>query len=166
MQRARHWEWKSRLLRIVWGERLGDETCPYMRRWYVELFGFTLRLHHFFRSDLDRHLHDHPWWFITFPLGAYHEWVPLSSMSRKRALRHDGPLMVGDSFDTFAKIRVAGWRPHFRRANHRHRVVIDRPQWTVVLSGRRSRDWGFWVEGKHMLSRLYFGTFGHPPCED
>ena len=58
-----------------------EPDCKYLERWILG-FGrpggnswFSLRLHHFFRSDED-HLHDHPGWFWTLMLrGTYLDYV-------------------------------------------------------------------------------------------
>jgi hypothetical protein len=50
---------------------------------------------------------------------------------------------------------ISGWRKRFsiafRRAEHRHRVVLKKdlygspiPCWTLVITGPRVREWGFW----------------------
>ncbi len=102
----------------------GDQ--PYLERWIV-WFGFTLRLHKFHKGDDDRAFHDHPWWFVTLPLADYRELTPGGGARR-----------------------VQRWRPHFRRAKHRHIVqLIDgRPVLTLILTGPKSKEWGFWDDGK------------------
>lgn len=54
-----------------------EPDCPYLDRWVLGVgrpsrpCWFSIRLHHFFRSD-DDHLHDHPTWFLTLVLkGTY-----------------------------------------------------------------------------------------------
>lgn len=95
---------------------------PYLERWIV-WFGFTLRLHKFHKGDDDRAFHDHPWWFITFPLQTYMERTP----------RHTA-------------VTVRRFKPHFRRASHRHIVQLIQPGpvWTFIVTGPKSNEWGFW----------------------
>ena len=100
---------------------------PYLER-YILWFGGTVRLHKFWRSDDDRALHDHPWWFITFPLATYHEW------------RED---KNGNS----EYVEVKRFRFHFRSATYKHQVVISKPAWTFIISGGHIREWGFWPNG-------------------
>ena len=100
---------------------------PYLERWIL-WFGFTLRLHKFHKGDDDRAFHDHPWWFITLPLEPYLEKTP------------DGTLTV-----------VRALRPHFRTASHQHivQLIEARPVWTLILTGSKSSDWGFWHDGHY-----------------
>ncbi len=138
-----------------WAEVLGDPTCPYMTRWVLNLRVCTLRLHCFHRSDSDRHLHDHPWWFFSLLLrGSYREFI-----------RVGGPAEAPD-------VWVTGWRHPlsvaFRPALTAHRVEIadGRNTWTFCVSGPQRRQWGFWEGLRFFPSRAYFGLFGHPPCKD
>jgi hypothetical protein len=104
-----------------------NDGKPYLERWIL-WFGGTLRLHRFFASDEDRAAHDHPWWFVTMPLTAYGEYV-----------------RRGDS-EQYREVRA--WRVHFRAATFQHRVELTRfPTWTLVLTGNKSREWGFWPDG-------------------
>lgn len=128
-----------------WKQKLGDPVCPYMTRWVLDLRLFTVRLHCFHRSDDDRHLHDHPWWFVSVLIaGTYREWTETGV----------GPWRKLGSFA-------------FRRALHKHRVEIQtgQPCWTVCVTGPIRRIWGFWVDGKLFANPRYFGIFGHPPCK-
>src|SRR4051794_15603879 len=57
---------------IIWGQRLGKPECPYMRRWVLNFYWFSIRLHHWYSSDDQRYPHDHPWWFVSMVLsGGY-----------------------------------------------------------------------------------------------
>lgn len=113
------------------------EGEPYLRRWILYLAGYTLRLHKFYRGDDDRAPHDHPWWFVTIPLRGYYESVVRGSVQMVQWVR---PF----------------W-PHFRPAKYRHivlgttfyrhpkpRWVTWRPVYTIVITGRKQRSWGFW----------------------
>ena len=108
-----------------WGEHLGRPECPYVRRWVVVVGGYSVRLHHFYRSDDVRAPHDHPWWFVTLVLrGTYTD----------RSADADGVL-------TDDRLHVGSVR--YRPALHRHSVVLtDGPCWTVIVTGKHSRRWG------------------------
>ena len=99
-----------------------DNEEPYLERWILWC-GVTLRLHRFLKSDDDRAFHDHPWWFVSLPLAPYVEITPA------KAPKHIKP-----------------WRLHFRAAHHRHIVQLgnNRPVRTIILTGPKSREWGFW----------------------
>ncbi len=99
---------------------------PYLGRWIIYFFGRTLRLHKFYRGDDQRAPHDHPWPFWTFPLcRGYEEIVP-----RGGVLMHEW---------------VKGFRVHFRPSSYQH-IVVDpaKPFYTIVVTGKKERAWGFW----------------------
>ena len=102
-----------------------EDGEPYLERWIVWC-GITLRLHRFIKGDDDRAYHDHPWWFITFPFKSYIECLPEASDREVRP-----------------------WRPHFRAATHRHIVRLKNasPVWTLIVTGPKSKEWGFWDNG-------------------
>jgi hypothetical protein len=110
-----------------------NDGKPYLERWILWCGG-TLRLHRFLSSDEDRAAHDHPWWFVTVPFVTYAEYV----MEEGRLCRR----------------LVRPFRPHVRRASFRHRVeLLSHPTWTLVLTGAKSREWGFWVQGAFVHNR-------------
>lgn len=116
---------------------IGGADDPYMFRWYLipRNRRFNIYLHKFLRDDDDRALHDHPWWFLSWIIkGGYWEVVPH---------RDGGP---GNTVLRRGRFSLA-----FRRATHRHRVVLfptlagkRQPCWTLVITGRPKRTWGFW----------------------
>lgn len=126
-----------------WAQELGRPECPYVRRWVLDLGLFSIRLHHWMSSDDPRHLHDHPWWYVSLILrGSY---VDVCEDSHVR-------LSAGDVI--------------FRRAEHRHSVKVSPVGcWSLLLTGRERRTWGFWVNGKFRKRNKYFFEHGHHPCE-
>ncbi len=101
-----------------------NQDHPYLERWILWC-GLSLRLHRFLASDEDRAVHDHPWWFVTLPFSSYGEYIEVDGQEIHRT--------------------VAAWRPHFRHSQFRHRVEITRaPAWTLVITGLKSNEWGFW----------------------
>lgn len=132
---------------IRWNEEIGKEECPYLYRWVVTLFGYSIRLHHWLASDDQRYSHDHPWNYCAFILaGRYLE-------------RSEGKLFVKS-------------RGCFTRylAEHRHTVVILEGEtcWSLLFTGRQKKDWGFYIPGRNKLLRplRYFSRYGHHPCEN
>lgn len=125
--------WLRKWLRFEPHQVIGDGT-PYLLRWYVIPRNpvFNIYLHKFLRSDDDRALHDHPWWFVSLILrGRYDE---VTAQGRKR--RGAGSIAF----------RPAEWR-------HRVELLPDRAYeseascWTLIVTGRRVRTWGFWCPG-------------------
>ncbi len=43
---------------------------------------------------------------------------------------------------------IKAYRLYFRGSGHRHivRLISTKPVWTLILAGRKTRDWGFWNE--------------------
>lgn len=119
---------------------IGDERRGlYLIRWSMfKIFGWTLRFHVFLRDDPDC-LHDHPWPFWTLVLaGSYTEEVEVAGI---RVHRLRLPLSLG-----------------YRKATHRHRVLLgpgELPCLTIVITGPREREWGFWLKDKWIQWREY-----------
>jgi hypothetical protein len=124
-------------------ERLGLPECPYLIRWRLELPFGSVRLHHWLAPDDGRAFHDHPWWFLTLVLrGGYSDMNPGGGEHLKAG-----------------SVR-------YRPALHRHTVVPDAGgAWTVLITGRPVRDWGFWLNGKFRKANKWFLAYGHHPCD-
>jgi hypothetical protein len=120
--------------------------CPYVIRWRLETPLGSIRVHHWLGPDDDRAFHDHPWWFATVVLrGSYADLSSNGTNGRCDILR-------------------AG-SVRFRPALHRH-IVTPGPDgaWTLLVTGRRVRAWGFWRDGKFRKANKWFASFGHHPC--
>lgn len=105
--------------------------APYMRRVYlIDRPHCGLLLHHLCQPDADRWAHDHPWWFLAIVLrGGY---------TQQRSTRQGGMRTT-----TVRRLNVIG-----RRTFHRIETV-EPDTWTLVLTGRRNRVWGYrvpWTE--------------------
>lgn len=90
-------------------------------------------VHRFLRSDEDRALHDHPWSWVTVLLdGSYWEHVPA-----------DPDFPAGA---TVRRRREAGDIVVRQDAAYPHRIELDegRPVTTLFLTGKKTREWGFW----------------------
>lgn len=119
------------------------DGSPYLRRFYItprrlnkkgeetgEDLGFNIYIHHFYRGDNDRELHNHPWEKAVSLIlcGGYKE-------ERKTA---DG------------KVKTYNLWPgklNFLRHTDFHRVIMDdndKHVWTLFITGKRVQSWGFW----------------------
>jgi|SRR5579859_468994 len=127
----------------AWAEELRCNTDVYNRRWYIETPWFSLRLHHWLRSDDSRAFHDHPWNFWVFVLsGGYLDRTPYGD-----EIMHAGKCV-------------------YRDCGHMHWVdLYAGPCWSLVLTGPKVRRWGFWKNGKFTRSNKYFLRWGSHPCE-
>lgn len=103
----------------------------------------SIRLHHWFHSDDARYFHDHPWWFLTLILaGGYTDANP-----------------AGNDRMTPGTIR-------YRPALHSHTVKVDPGGcWSILITGPKTRRWGFWVGKKWTKSNKYFLEHGQHVCD-
>jgi hypothetical protein len=127
----------------------------YMERyWLLQpskwTFGIGVRVHHILRSDQDRALHTHPWWFVSLILrGVYWEVTPAPAGSR--GADHGGYVNVQEPI--FFCPRKAG-SIAFRARASRHKLVLLRgPVWTLVITGPDHGEWGFHVPGEGHVDR-------------
>lgn len=132
---------------LVWNEKVDPERgCHYLTRWCLFLFGYGIRVHHWINNDDQRYFHDHPWWMAIFILkGGYTDISPNGEQHLKAG--------------NFV----------FRKAEHKHTVRVDKGGcWSLLLTGRVERHFGFWVPGRNKLLRpfRYFKRFGHHQCEN
>lgn len=104
----------------------------YLLRFYVKRNGKLpgLYLHHFFRGDMDRDLHDHPW-NVSGSLiltGGYLE-----------------ERLDPDTKEVY-KRKIRPGRLNIIRANDFHRVdLLTGRAWTLFMSGKKVKDWGFYI---------------------
>ena len=131
-------------MRWKWRERLGRPECPYLVRWVADFWLFSIRIHHWVGSDDQRHMHDHPWAYLTVILkGGYTD------------------------VNTSGESRLTPGCVRYFPSSHRHTVRVDRGgAWTLVVTGRERRVWGFWVNGKFRKRNKYHFMFGVHQCED
>ena len=132
-----------KLFQIRWKEPLGRPECPYLYRWTFIFFGYSIRLHHWLRSDDKRYFHDHPFNFVSFVLkGHYTNVTPT------------GKTEVTQGSYWYAK----GDGVHY----------LDIPKggaWTLLFCSRPYKKWGFYVNGHLWRPLRYFHKFGIPPCD-
>ena len=125
-------------------EALGLPECPYLHRWTLLCFGFSVRLHHWLRSDDDRFFHDHSSDFVSVVLrGHYVNCTPHGE---------------------FPVRAISAWRS---RAEDRHYLRIpEGGAWTILFCGRPHHKWGFWVPRKtdgvvrKLRPSAYFRLYG------
>lgn len=133
---------------------VGGKVAPYLNRWFViprNKF-FNIYLHEFRRSDDDRALHDHPWWWCSIILnGCYTE-----------VTKAPPDWSVRQRWQTFFEGSIRIHRPGFA-----HRLVIDAGCRCVTLfiTGPRLREWGFhcpkgWVPWQRFVATNDHGAVG------
>lgn len=142
-----------------------DELSGYMRRVILETPDFSLRVHRILRGDGDRHLHDHPWDFVSLvdPFawllqrlglvprgrGGYVEAVPIQ----------DSPGALPSASLLSGAWLNREWSPGSvvrHLAEDLHRLSLPRgPVLTLVVTGPRRRPWGFATEHGWIPYREY-----------
>lgn len=123
-------QWARRLVSGKPHFVIGGVANPYMLRWFLIPRNHYLNvyMHRFMRSDDDRALHDHPWWFVSILIrGGY--------------IEHRE-----DDYRVRTAPSIA-----FRRAETAHRVELFhaydgslKPAQTIIVTGPKRRHWGFW----------------------
>lgn len=130
-------------VRIHLNEKLGLPECPYVIRWRVEFPLGSVRVHHWLSHDDPRAVHDHPWWFLTFVVKGWYA-------------------DIGPEGKYYLKAPAIRFRP----ASHKH-TVFPGPDgaWTILITGRPLRKWGFYKGGKFIKANKWFLSYGHHPCD-
>lgn len=103
----------------------------HFRRWGIDAFIFGIYIHQIYKPDEDKHLHDHPWDYISFCLkGSFME-----EGEKYVSIIKSGSFII-------------------RKANKFHKIkeVIE-PSTTLFITTSRRRRWGYnvngrWVEGE------------------
>lgn len=133
-------------MKFIWRQNLGPDHCPYVTRWVLDFCLFSIRLHYWQKSDDLRHPHDHAWDFISVVL-----WGSIADRTIVDSERND---------------EHRPWLScRFFRAEHQHSVVVDKPCWTLLVTGPERRKWGYWVKGRFRKRNKYYFEHGHhEPC--
>ena len=123
---------------IRWKEPMGLPECPYLYRWTFLFFGFSIRIHHWLRSDDRRFFHDHSCDFMSIVLkGRYTNVTPNGRF----------PVKAGSIW--------------FAKAKKRHYLDIPKGgAWTILLCGRPYHKWGFYVNDHKWRPLRYFHKYG------
>lgn len=136
------------------------EDCPgkgplMIRYFLLRTPWFNIYLHKFLRSD-ERTMHDHPWWFWSLVLcGWYIEHTPPMIFEYLYAGKRERCIEQGKAIRRYVGslvYRPAKWAHRvelpvsFSLASEEHKAEYM-PVWSLVLVGKKSRDWGFWEKG-------------------
>ncbi len=132
-----------------WAYTIETDGSPYLTRiMFPRIFGMRLFLHHFHRGDGDQDLHNHPWkWAASLVLSGFYIEERLEGVIPMKGLK---PTVMTET-------RVVT-RFNFLRDTDYHRVdSLHGDVWTLFLTGPRTQDWGFLVEGNHVPYTTYLG---------
>jgi len=178
---------KFKKFQIRWAEKLGLPDAPYLIRWTFIIFGFSIRIHHWIKSDDKRYYHDHSANLLSIVLyGRYWNVNPISKdnnpddlvpVTEEYAKSHGGAykhcrkgLIMRDNreyhyvegiFNSWHNFFHMGKSIWFSKAEDRH--YLDIPPggaWTLMFEGRPRHKWGFYVNGSKWRPLRYFHKFG------
>ena len=163
---------KFKNFQIRWAEKLGYEDNPYLIRYTFIFFGYSIRIHHWIKSDDRRFYHDHSSNLLSIVLkGEYDNVVPIvpncdpnfdvnkgyprKYWKNEKRCRVEGIL---NSFSNFLHMRKSIW---FSKAEQQHYLDIPKGgAWTLMFEGRPRHKWGFYVNGHKWRPLRYFHKFG------
>lgn len=137
-----------------WAYVIETDGSPYLTRiMSPRIFGMRVFLHHFHRGNGDQDLHNHPWkWAASLVLaGSYVE------ERLEGVIPNFVPGVPGLKPTTITYDRVVRFF-NFLRDTDYHRVAkLNGDVWTLFVTGPRTQEWGFLVDGKHVDYRTYLG---------
>jgi hypothetical protein len=169
---------------IRWAEKLGYKDDPYLVRWTFIVFGYSMRIHHWIKSDDRRHFHDHSSDLLSIVLkGKYDNVIPLvkdkdpdykiehpfgwPSANGKVELDNDGYFKnvkrchVEGIFNSWGHFFHMGKSIWFSKAEQQHYLDIPKGgAWTLMFEGRPRIKWGFFVNSHKWRPLRYFAKFG------
>jgi len=152
----------GKFIQFRWKEKLGLPDSPYLYRWTLIFFGYTIRLHHWIKSDDCRYFHDHPSWLISIVLKGYYWNVKPTKINStpyigNKLMSEDLPRNTLETRDekycyvegmfnskrNFFHLNNSIW---FSKSTDRHWLCIPKyGAWTLLIEGRPQIKWGFWV---------------------
>ena len=151
---------KFKKFQIRWAEKLGYVSHPYLMRWTFILFGYSIRIHHWIKSDDNRFFHDHSSNLISIVLkGHYYNVKPIindkNPENNSKFCYVEG---IFNSWKNFLNFKKSIW---FSKAEDRHYLSIPSGgAWTLMFEGRPRHKWGFYVNGHKWRPLRYFHKYG------
>ena len=139
---------------------------------FLDRFGvgtrwFGVYVHRIVAPDPGLDLHDHPWPFVSLILrGAYVEqYADAREAARLAAFAEDPARPAGTG--NRGRLRTWGrWSVHRLPLTIAHRIAVVEPHtWTLVLRGRKSRSWGFYLPDGYVDQRSYDYRARRPVAE-
>lgn len=135
----------------------------FLRRRGLDLRLFGVYVHDIDQPDPGLDLHDHPWPFVSLVIrGAYTELVAEARCASELAGRVDlVPSLLNGRARTWRR-----WSIHRIRMTEAHRIVAaESGTRTVVLRGRKTRRWGFYLPAG-WLDQTRYDYDARRPCTE
>ena len=155
---------KFKRFQIRWKEKLGYEDNPYLIRWTFILFGYSIRIHHWIKSDDNRFFHDHSADLLSIVLkGYYHNVKPIfiNLPPIHKGWNNSKYCYVEGIFNSWHNFFHMGRSIWFSKAEDQHYLSIPKGgAWTLMFEGRPRHKWGFYVNGKKWRPLRYFHKYG------
>lgn len=161
---------KFKNFQIRWNEKLGFQNEPYLIRWTIILFGYSIRLHHWIKSDDNRYFHDHSSKLISIVIkGHYWNVTPIDNnknpneyinihnqiIPNKKYNHVEG---IFNSWNNFIHMNKSIWKSN---PYDLHYLKIPKEgAWTLLIEGKKCNKWGFIVNGHKWRPLRYFHKFG------
>lgn len=152
---------------------MGYTDNPYLIRWTFIFFGYSMRIHHWVKSDDKRFYHDHSADLLSIVLkGKYNNVVPIAlnydpnfnvneGYNEKPYWKNERRSHVESIFNSwkyFLHMNKSIW---FSKAEQQHYLDIPKEgAWTLMFEGRPRHKWGFYVNGHKWRPLRYFHKFG------
>lgn len=166
---------------IRWAEKLGYEDNPYLIRWTFILFGYSMRIHHWIKSDDNRYFHDHASDLLSIVLkGHYWNVKPIEPdknpddmvkepffqiddicIGGEVQVKNEKPFYVEGIFNSWRNLINLNKSIWFSKAEDKHYLKIpEGGAWTLMFEGKSRHKWGFYVNGHKWRPLRYFHKFG------
>ena len=105
----------------------------HFRRWGINAFIFGIYIHQIYKADEDKHLHDHPWDYMSLCL--------------KGSFIEEGEKII-------TVVKPGSFIARKATRFHKIREMITTSANTLFITGPRRRVWGYdvndvWIEGKN-----------------
>lgn len=163
-----------RNFQVRWAEKLGDPDNPYLVRWTFILFGYSMRIHHWIKSDDDRFFHDHSADLLSIVLkGRYWNVKPYDNEKNPNeavTIWKDGePITVRNQRNCYVEGIFNSWHNFFHMGNSiwfskaedlHYLRIPEGGAWTLMFEGRPRIKWGFFVNGHKWRPLRYFHKYG------
>lgn len=134
-------------------------------------FGYSMRIHHWIKSDDNRFFHDHSSDLLSIVLkGKYYNVKPYypTQNPSERVYLTDGTIGknekwcyvegIFNSWSNFIHMKKSIW---FSKAEDRHYLSIPKGgAWTLMFEGRPRHKWGFYINGHKWRPLRYFHKYG------